>query len=194
MIGNPFASKLTFHQRCFIYAAHWARQYSYQILGRAFGVNAETVAKICRAGQNDSRHYKNIFAVHEAMGAERMYQAYTTPELERLIEDAKQKRAEQMRIYSPAKFYEYMDQGEGAYYLKNYKGDIVYVPLKFAHTIRKTTPNFEASAGEGVYYKDSQFGWSTMIDPTWESIGDALRYFAAFPRSLDDQKMMGTPD
>jgi len=188
-MANPYASKLTMQIRCFIYAAHHARGWNYPILAKAFQVNDETIAKICRAGRG-SRHYRNIFAIYEQIGAERMWQQFGTPELEKRVEQAKN------HVYMPATVLMYLchpDQGEGVYYLKNSSGILTYVPLKFAATIRKTNHDFKAEQGEGVYYKDSEFGWTVPIESAWESTFDALRYFFNFPSSLDSQLLTGNP-
>jgi len=146
---NPYRTKLTFAARCAIFAGHWHKSYNYPELALAFGVNEETIGKICRANGR-SRHYKDVFRESNNLGVERMWGQYSEKiDIEKRIENARMERGTR----NPHIPEYYVDTGPGTYYLKNSKGAPVAVKIKHVDEILKADP--DATVAEGA---DSNIG------------------------------------
>jgi hypothetical protein len=171
---NKFAPKLTFHLRCFIYASHWHKGETYPTLARAFNVNYQTVAKICRATP-DAHVYHNIQAEGDRMGVEQMYKHYHKDELEERVNKARQGEHTSL-IYRDV-----VASGPGRYWLKNWYGNNVEVSLQPYEKIKELVtfdPLDEFKTG--IWFKHPETGWSFDEQP-FESYEEALRFFAEFP-------------
>jgi hypothetical protein len=180
---NPFRTKLTFAARCAIFAGHWHKSYNYPELALAFGVNEETIGKICRANGR-SRHYKDVFRESNNLGVERMWEQYSEKiDIEKRIENARMERGTR----NPHIPEYYVDTGPGTYYLKNSKGVLVAVKIKHGSEIMKLHPGEDYNENDGfMYWSPKWKRWARNTDEPWETINDVLRYFAAFPDELDD--------
>jgi hypothetical protein len=180
---NPYRTKLTFAARCAIFAGHWHKSYNYPELALAFGVNEETIGKICRANGR-SRHYKDVFRESNNLGVERMWGQYSEKiDIEKRIENARMERGTR----NPHIPEYYVDTGPGTYYLKNSKGAPVAVKIKHVDEILKADPDATVAEGGGFQYWYPKFNcWTKNTDEPWETINDVLRYFAAFPDELDN--------
>jgi hypothetical protein len=171
---NPFRVKLTFAQRCAIFAGHWHKRYNYPELALAFGVNEETIGKICRSNGR-SRHYKSVFAVSKNLGVERMWETYSQQiDIEKRIADARWERNSRTPVVELQ-----TDSGVGTYYLKNSLNTPTAVKIKHAKEVDPENQGY-------LYWSPKFQQWARNTDDPWESINDVLRYFAAFPNELDD--------
>jgi len=125
------------------------------------------------------------------MGIARMYEHYAQPELVDAVEDVIRNREEALAksrvLEMPMINIAQPDTGEGTYYIRDSHGEHKTVLILSYDAIRKEEPDIQLEAGDGYYVKDPEFGWVVLRDnKAFRTVGDALRYFARFPESLDD--------
>jgi hypothetical protein len=176
-ISNPFASKLTFTFRCAIFADHVHRGTSYPILAKAFAVNEQTVSKICRS--KNSRLYHSVFAEFQRLGIEQMWRQHVEEGgvLPR-IDDA----AWQRKVGTNAPLNSYVDSGPGRYWVKDSRGGTMEIRIKAYDEIKEEIKEeFGAEMKRGFWVFHPQFGWTVFIGQPFDSVAEALRYFAEFP-------------
>jgi len=178
---NPYRTKLTFAQRCAIFAGHWHKGYNYPDLAHAFGVNTETIGKVCRSSPT-SRNYKDVFRESGNLGVERMWDTYSK---NINIEDrVKQARAE--RNYTEPEPV-YRDDRTGTHWFKNSKGVPVAIRIEHATEIMKLHPSEDYNEDDGfMYWSPKWKRWARNTDEPWRSVGDVTRYFLMFPDELDN--------
>jgi hypothetical protein len=152
----------------------------YSALADAFGVHNETVAKICRV---DNKYYKKVKEISRRMGMAQMYEHYWMEELQNKVDATLQDRIAKGLIKGQRL---YIDTGSGTYYLYDSKDRVIPVDILHSDDIRREEPEASLTAGEGVYVKDPEFGWSVFRDQPFRNVAEALRYLAAYPSTLDD--------
>jgi hypothetical protein len=180
IITNPFVAKLTFAFRCAVFAAHHYKGTTYPTLAKAFDISEQTAAKICRS--KNSRLYHNVYNEFDRLGIERMWNQYVrdTGVLAR-IDNAEFQR--KLGTMAPAEHY--VASGPGRYWLKNYEGEKVEVAIKPYEAIKADIPAIiDDKFRHGIWFKHPQTGW-TFEEQPFETIEEALRYFAEFPPIWD---------
>ena len=81
-----FQAKLTFFNRCSIFALDRIAGVNRRVIAAAFGVNRATVAYICNPS---SGRYRDVKKEHFDLGDELFYEKYVTPDVLSLIEEYK---------------------------------------------------------------------------------------------------------
>lgn len=86
---NPFGPKLTFAERCAIYAMFHYKNIGHTRLSRAFNIHIKTVGFIC---SSTARSYKNVHSENLKLGLQGMWDTYVTEELIKRVNQAKSPR------------------------------------------------------------------------------------------------------
>lgn len=180
VITNPFRHKLTFAFRCAILIDHAYRGTPYPVLAQAFGVNEQTVSKICRS--KNSRLYHSVFLEFDRIGdAERMWNQYVR---DTGVQSRIDNVAWERKIGGTVREYQFTS-GPGRYWVKNYEGEKVEINIEAYEDVKdEVSPIIDDKFRHGYYFKHPQTGWTFEGQP-FRSIAEAMRYFAEFPPTWD---------